>query len=369
MECRIWQIQTIPRVSTVRKALFEWTALFAWLILLELFAGKIRIWHCPSSKRYGTWSTRIAHGADWLVHFTHCRRRISGIAATWAEQWNHACSSTVHWSVCKAWWDGIWSNRDWKIDSISRTMCHECHSTAWHLTWHLHSFCTRPFCGRHWIICCQHKRLKRPWVRRRCASGNWRMQPKDWCFWPRFQVSTCIIGIHNRIYLICQWYLLCRCFCRWSRCWFGVQFFSENGRSLDSIGHSRIQSDIAQFHRESHHRAVWSSCAGHRYVDHHRQCVFPIQTKVFAAAAKGVHGCYGRRYHGMPSSKTLPLFIVCFTRFKRILPSLQVALGISTLLTYVPVSLAATHQSGSLILLSMAVWLSHELKLLKYLPK
>nr|XP_022904199.1 cytochrome c oxidase assembly protein COX15 homolog [Onthophagus taurus] len=41
---------------------------------------------------------------------------------------------------------------------------------------------------------------------------------------------------------------------------------------------------------------------------------------------------------------------------------LQVALGISTLLTYVPTSLAASHQSGSLILLSTAVWLTHELK-------
>lgn len=47
----------------------------------------------------------------------------------------------------------------------------------------------------------------------------------------------------------------------------------------------------------------------------------------------------------------------------------QVLLGISTLLTYVPVSLAATHQSGSLVLLSFAVWLTHELKFLKYVPK
>lgn len=48
---------------------------------------------------------------------------------------------------------------------------------------------------------------------------------------------------------------------------------------------------------------------------------------------------------------------------------IQVGLGITTLLTYVPVPIAATHQSGSLILLSFAIWLSHELKLLKYLPK
>lgn len=48
---------------------------------------------------------------------------------------------------------------------------------------------------------------------------------------------------------------------------------------------------------------------------------------------------------------------------------LQVTLGISTLIHHVPVPLAAAHQSGSLLLLSFAVWLSHELKLLKYIPK
>uniref|UniRef100_A0A1B6D8M1 Cytochrome c oxidase assembly protein COX15 homolog n=2 Tax=Clastoptera arizonana TaxID=38151 RepID=A0A1B6D8M1_9HEMI len=47
---------------------------------------------------------------------------------------------------------------------------------------------------------------------------------------------------------------------------------------------------------------------------------------------------------------------------------MQVGLGITTLLTYVPVSVAALHQSGSLVLLSLAVWLTHELKHVK-LPK
>jgi len=42
----------------------------------------------------------------------------------------------------------------------------------------------------------------------------------------------------------------------------------------------------------------------------------------------------------------------------------QMGLGISTLLTYVPVSLAAAHQSGSLTLFSLALWLVHELKTL-----
>ena len=40
----------------------------------------------------------------------------------------------------------------------------------------------------------------------------------------------------------------------------------------------------------------------------------------------------------------------------------QVALGISTLLLYVPISLAALHQSGSLALLSFAVWFANEIK-------
>lgn len=48
---------------------------------------------------------------------------------------------------------------------------------------------------------------------------------------------------------------------------------------------------------------------------------------------------------------------------------MQVILGVTTLLTYVPLPLAASHQSGSLVLLSTTIWLTHELKLLKYIPK
>jgi len=40
----------------------------------------------------------------------------------------------------------------------------------------------------------------------------------------------------------------------------------------------------------------------------------------------------------------------------------QVALGVTTLLTYVPTPTAAMHQSGSLTLLSLALWFSHELR-------
>lgn len=41
---------------------------------------------------------------------------------------------------------------------------------------------------------------------------------------------------------------------------------------------------------------------------------------------------------------------------------LQTALGVTTLLSYVQTHAAATHQSGSLVLLSIAVWLAHELR-------
>lgn len=45
-----------------------------------------------------------------------------------------------------------------------------------------------------------------------------------------------------------------------------------------------------------------------------------------------------------------------------VFPLQQVGLGISTLLMYVPTPLAATHQSGSLALLSVALWLMNELR-------
>eukprot|EP00095_Tigriopus_kingsejongensis_P000231 maker-scaffold55_size446313-snap-gene-2.15 protein:Tk00231 transcript:maker-scaffold55_size446313-snap-gene-2.15-mRNA-1 annotation:"AGAP001744-PA" len=51
---------------------------------------------------------------------------------------------------------------------------------------------------------------------------------------------------------------------------------------------------------------------------------------------------------------------------------MQVGLGITTLLLYVPVPIAALHQSGALVTLTTALWLSHELKImkaLKYIPK
>ena len=50
----------------------------------------------------------------------------------------------------------------------------------------------------------------------------------------------------------------------------------------------------------------------------------------------------------------------------------QVCLGVATLLLYVPTPVAAAHQSGAMATLSAALWLSHELKLmkaLKHVPK
>jgi len=51
---------------------------------------------------------------------------------------------------------------------------------------------------------------------------------------------------------------------------------------------------------------------------------------------------------------------------------LQVAMGITTLLLYVPVPVAAAHQSGALATLSLAMWVAHEMrlaKIVKHIPK
>merc|ERR1712242_610108 len=44
---------------------------------------------------------------------------------------------------------------------------------------------------------------------------------------------------------------------------------------------------------------------------------------------------------------------------------MQVCLGVSTLLLYVPVHLAAMHQSGALATLSVAMWTAHDMKFMK----
>ena len=47
----------------------------------------------------------------------------------------------------------------------------------------------------------------------------------------------------------------------------------------------------------------------------------------------------------------------------------QVGLGISTLLMEVPKTLAISHQAGAVGLLSTVLWLTHDLKIVKYVPK
>jgi len=48
---------------------------------------------------------------------------------------------------------------------------------------------------------------------------------------------------------------------------------------------------------------------------------------------------------------------------------MQVCLGITTLLLYVPVPVAALHQSGALATLSVAMWTAHDMKFMKILSK
>lgn len=48
--------------------------------------------------------------------------------------------------------------------------------------------------------------------------------------------------------------------------------------------------------------------------------------------------------------------------------ALQVTLGISTLLTFVPVHLAASHQAGAMSLLTVALWLSHRVRRFGKIP-
>lgn len=48
---------------------------------------------------------------------------------------------------------------------------------------------------------------------------------------------------------------------------------------------------------------------------------------------------------------------------------MQVTLGISTLLMYVPVPLASMHQAGAILTFTSALWFSHEIKMMKMLKK
>ena len=65
-----------------------------------------------------------------------------------------------------------------------------------------------------------------------------------------------------------------------------------------------------------------------------------------------------RRYPLPPSTRFL--FNTCMA-----VACAQVTLGVSTLLTFVDIRLAATHQAGSLTLLTVVLWLLHDLKRIK----
>lgn len=69
------------------------------------------------------------------------------------------------------------------------------------------------------------------------------------------------------------------------------------------------------------------------------------------------YACISESRH---NSLSTSLLLNCVT--KLCVCALQVALGISTLLMYVPTPLAATHQSGSVALLSLAIWVLAELR-------
>ncbi|XP_055351774.1 cytochrome c oxidase assembly protein COX15 homolog [Paramacrobiotus metropolitanus] len=62
------------------------------------------------------------------------------------------------------------------------------------------------------------------------------------------------------------------------------------------------------------------------------------------------------------SRKKLPHRAQLAANLLLLMVGVQVSLGIATLLTYVPTPLAASHQSGSLALLSLGLWLMHELR-------
>lgn len=82
------------------------------------------------------------------------------------------------------------------------------------------------------------------------------------------------------------------------------------------------------------------------------------------SAFAGAAGCWlwSRRLHVPPRAKLAASLLFCAAM-------LQVTLGISTLLMEVPKPMASIHQAGALGLLSTALWLIHELKLLQRFPK
>lgn len=64
--------------------------------------------------------------------------------------------------------------------------------------------------------------------------------------------------------------------------------------------------------------------------------------------------------------KSLPSFSRLAFNAAASMSVVQVGLGISTLLLYVPIPLAATHQAGSLVLLTCVTALAHSLKFSRF---
>ena len=105
-----------------------------------------------------------------------------------------------------------------------------------------------------------------------------------------------------------------------------------------------------------------SLCTGNNHSDVHLGNLCSSKRSRFVQSSPTGYKLHGRNgictgLHWLPQVHHL-LILVC----------VQVGLGISTLLFYVPTPLAASHQAGSLTLLSLAIWLMHELRKTK-IPK
>lgn len=83
-----------------------------------------------------------------------------------------------------------------------------------------------------------------------------------------------------------------------------------------------------------------------------------FQHRVLGIATMTAICLYAARMHRMPLSPRARLALNSLVGMSFV----QVGLGIATLLFYVPVSLGSLHQTGSMALLSFAIWLATELK-------
>lgn len=79
---------------------------------------------------------------------------------------------------------------------------------------------------------------------------------------------------------------------------------------------------------------------------------------------------YGQARYNLNGTfwKAAPPYVRLIFNKIAVMSAAQVGLGISTLLLYVPVPLAAVHQAGSLVLLTFSLATAHSLKFAKYAP-